>query len=177
VILKPAFVAGLAFAALYAGAALAAGVPTEQAPEATAPVYPAGFRSDEIAFSLSPASDAESSELEYLVRMSPGQTLVYAWSVEGELGEDDFFTDFHGHTAPGEAFRVMTYRETMGRQGQGALVAPFAGTHGWFFQNRSMKPVKVRLRMSGFYELRSLRETVLEEGSEQVPFGPPRPVE
>ncbi len=174
--MRTVFAAGLALPALLAGPALAAGVPTQQAPAAVAPAYPAGYRTDEISFTLAPATDEEGAEMEYLVRMSPGQTLVYAWSADGDLEEGDFFADFHGHTPAGEGFMVMTYRDTTGAQGQGALVAPFEGTHGWFFQNRSTGPATVRLKLAGFYELRSLRETVLEEGAGEIPFGPPRPV-
>lgn len=173
--MKKAFAAGLAFSALLAGPALAAGVPTRQAPAAVAPAYPDGYRTDEISVTLAPVTDEEGSELEYLVRMAPGRTLVYAWAVEGAQGEGDFFADFHGHTPAGEGFMVMTYHDTMGAAGQGALIAPFEGTHGWFFQNRSMGPATVRLKLAGFYELRSLRETVLEEGAGEIPFGPPRP--
>jgi len=35
----------------------------------------------------------------------------------------------------------------------GALVAPFEGVHGWYFQNQSDKPQTVHLKISGFYDL------------------------
>lgn len=175
--MRKVLAAGFGLAVLSAGPALAAGVPTEPAPAGAAVAHPAGYRTDEFVFSLSPVGDDdEGAELEYLVRMTPGQTLVYAWAVEGETAEGDFFTDFHGHTPAGEGFKVVTYEQTTGSQGQGVLTAPVEGTHGWFFQNRSTRPARVTLRIAGFYALRSLREAVLEEEAEEIPFGPPRPV-
>ncbi len=33
------------------------------------------------------------------------------------------------------------------------MVAPFDGIHGFYLQNQSEKPVQVRLRIAGFYDL------------------------
>jgi len=159
-----------------ASAAPAAGIPVIPAPsEAVAPVYPDAFRTDEITLSLSPMDVEEGAEIEYAIRMKPGQTLVYSWTATGDLEPDGFYVDFHGHPPAEPDFQVMAYREWVGREGHGALTSPFEGTHGWFFQNRSMAPATVTLRLAGFYELRSLRETVLEDGMTEIPFGPPRP--
>ena len=48
---------------------------------------------------------------------------------------------------------VMEYRQSTGISGNGALVAPFEGVHGWYVQNQSDKPLTVHLKLSGFYEL------------------------
>ena len=48
---------------------------------------------------------------------------------------------------------VSTYRQAFGLKQQGALTAPFDGIQGWQFSNSSEKPVVVRLRLAGFYEL------------------------
>jgi hypothetical protein len=47
----------------------------------------------------------------------------------------------------------MEYRQATGLNSNGALVAPFEGVHGWYFQNQSDKPLVVHLKLSGFYEL------------------------
>ncbi|MHB0975236.1 MAG: hypothetical protein ACYCY2_13730 [Acidithiobacillus ferriphilus] len=35
---------------------------------------------------------------------------------------------------------------------QGAFVAPFDETHGWYWRNRGDQPVVVKLKVSGFYQ-------------------------
>ena len=47
----------------------------------------------------------------------------------------------------------MFYRKATGASENGSLVAPFDGTHGWYFKNDTARPVVVRLTIAGFYEL------------------------
>jgi hypothetical protein len=37
-------------------------------------------------------------------------------------------------------------------EAQGSFIAPFDGTHGWYWRNRGDQPVTVKLKVSGFYE-------------------------
>ncbi len=48
---------------------------------------------------------------------------------------------------------VASSKQAFGLRAQGALTAPFDGIQGWQFSNSSEKPVVVRLKASGFYEL------------------------
>jgi len=118
--------------------------------------YDAPFRTDVVEIPLGDfLAGAEKSELEYKVRMKKDATLIYAWEVVGASEPRDFHFDQHGHTtpAPGQAMTVATYRQGFGLRQQGALTAPFDGIQGWQFSNSSEKPVTVRLRLAGFYEL------------------------
>jgi hypothetical protein len=120
--------------------------------------YPAAWRSDEFEIPLTSADDYEErrNELEFKVHMNKGATYVYSWSVDGIGNPEEFYYDFHGQTlpdAPGGKITVAEYKQATGTGGNGALVAPFDGVHGWYLQNQSAKPVKVRLRLAGFYEL------------------------
>lgn len=118
--------------------------------------YDAPFRTDVIEIPLGDfLAGADKSELEYKVRMKKDATLIYAWEVIGTTEPRDFHFDQHGHTtpAPGEAMAVATWRQAFGLKQQGALTAPFDGIQGWQFSNSSEKPVVVRLRLAGFYEL------------------------
>lgn len=118
--------------------------------------YDAPFRSDVIEIPLGGFLDGvEKSELEYKVHMKKDATLIYAWEVVGTAEPRDFHFDQHGHTtpAPGQPMTVATYRQAFGLKQQGALTAPFDGIQGWQFSNSSEKPVVVRLRLSGFYDL------------------------
>jgi hypothetical protein len=118
--------------------------------------YATPFRSDVVEIPLGGfLSGVENSELEYKVRMKKDATLIYAWEVVGAADGRDFHFDQHGHTTPkpGEEMSVATYRQAFGLKQQGALTAPFDGIQGWQFSNSSERPVVVRLRLAGFYEL------------------------
>ena len=116
--------------------------------------YPAPFRSDVVDIPLGSEESSEGSELEYKVHLRKGASYVYSWSVEGIANPEEFYTEFHGHTTePGKAMVVAYYRKSTGTSDHGVLTAPFDGVHGWYFQNQSVKPVIVRLKLSGFYEL------------------------
>jgi hypothetical protein len=125
-------------------------------PNATTRFYPAPFRTDTIEIKLPPDGE-EGNDLEYKVRMHPGGTLTYSWNVTGDEAHPDwFYFDFHGEavalTEDGKT-TVMEYKQATGLNSNGALVAPFEGVHGWYFQNQSDKPVTMHLKLSGFYEL------------------------
>ncbi len=117
--------------------------------------YAVGFRSDTIEIPLRPDGDRRGGdELEYKVRMAKDATLVFEWSVADIPNPEEFYYDFHGHTTvPGAEMTVATYKQATGTSANGALTAPFDGIHGWFFQNQSVNPVVVRVKISGFYEL------------------------
>jgi len=117
--------------------------------------YEQGFRSDTIEIPLRPDGDRRGGdELEYKVRMAKDATLVFEWSVADIPNPEEFYFDFHGHTTvAGDEMTVATYKQATGTSANGALTAPFDGIHGWFFQNQSVNPVVVRVKISGFYEL------------------------
>jgi hypothetical protein len=118
--------------------------------------YPLPFRTDIVEIPLKAVSGNPADfQIEYKVRMPKGATLIYQWQVEGAQHADDLYYDFHGHTlaAAGQDMTVATYKQANGAAMNGALTAPFDGIQGWFFQNGSLTPVVVKLRLAGFYEL------------------------
>ena len=118
--------------------------------------YPVAFRSDTIEFPLRADGDRRrGNDLEYKVRMQKDATLIYTWSVETVPNAMEFYYEFHGHTlTPNEKeMTVASYKKATGTAENGALTAPFDGVHGWYFQNQSVNPVIVRVKISGFYEL------------------------
>ena len=123
-------------------------------PNSTVRNYAGTYRSDIVDITLPPD---EKNELEYKVKMKTGDTLIYSWSVTGDEAHPEwFYYDFHGESfpnPPGTKSTVMEYAQATGLNGNGALVAPFEGVHGWYVQNQSDKPVVVHLKLSGFYEL------------------------
>lgn len=119
---------------------------------------PASFRSDTFEIPLAADGDeGRRNALEFKVRLPKGASLVYGWQAEGLAVPEDLMFDFHGHTeaveAKGGKVSVADYEKSSGASANGALTAPMDGIHGWYFRNRSDKPIKIRLKLSGFYQL------------------------
>ena len=117
--------------------------------------YPTAYKSIEVDIPLKASGDSgRGDELEYKVHLKTGASYVYSWSVAGIAVPEEFYTELHGHTIEaGKAMTVDFYRKATGTSDNGVLTAPFDGVHGWFFQNQSVKPVTVKLRISGFFDL------------------------
>jgi hypothetical protein len=115
------------------------------------------FRTDTFEIPLAADGDeGRRNALEFKVRLPKGGTLVYSWEAEGLKVPDDLMFDFHGHTVAAEAkgaVSVADYEKGSGSMANGSLVAPVDGIHGWYFRNRSSQPIKVRVKLSGFYQL------------------------
>lgn len=118
--------------------------------------YAEGYQTHTVELSLAAADTPRAErEVEYKVRMEEGAVVLYSWEVIGARNADDVYYDHHGHTTPvgGEEVLVSTYRQDYGLARNGSLMAPFEGIHGWFFSNGGLDPVRVRVTISGFYEL------------------------
>jgi hypothetical protein len=88
-------------------------------------------------------------ETEIKAVMREAKVIVYHWSVDGGT----VYSDFHGHDPAigGEAF--VRYREDQeAASGNGSLVAPFGGEHGWYWKNVSNNPVTVTLNLTGYFD-------------------------
>ena len=113
------------------------------------------FRSDVLEIKLAAGGSGPGSEIERKVWMEPGQAFVYAWDADGEV-----YSDFHRETLPKPKLEVMTYRVEdplaggAAKAANGSFTAPMAGFHGWFFRNMEGRPVTIRVRLAGFYDLR-----------------------
>ncbi|MBP6112003.1 MAG: hypothetical protein KA482_06445 [Sphingobium sp.] len=119
-------------------------------------VQQAPWRTLSLTIALAAGGDlARKDEVEYKLAMQPGQTMVYSWHVLTPVSSEEFYSDFHGHTVtPGqETTSAISYREAMGSAANGSLTAGFDGVHGWYFQNQSSHPVKMKLTVAGFFDV------------------------
>jgi hypothetical protein len=91
--------------------------------------------------------------LEYKFRIRAGVKFHYSWTAEG--GQPEY--DFHGEPkgAPKDVFESYAAGKTSSVKG--TLTTPFEGTHGWYWKNVGMKPIKVTLVTSGDYEILGVR--------------------
>ena len=114
-----------------------------QAQTATVTKSAVPFRSDEISLTIQPTEGVEVK-----ATMRKGEQFVFNWEVEG--GKVNF--DMHGEP-PNAGNKFTSYwKDKEQASAQGTFVAPFDGTHGWFWRNRGDKPVTVKVKVSGFYE-------------------------
>ncbi len=94
---------------------------------------------DTITFTLAPGDFTEIK----LVREA-GDQAQYAWATDGGGVNFDLHAHGDGHSATYERGRRAT-------GGEGGIIAPFAGEHGWFWRNRDRAAVTVTLRLQGAY--------------------------
>jgi hypothetical protein len=127
----------------------AAMVPTPLGPIG---LYPGEFKLDVFEIDLAPYE-----YVEYKYSLEQGATMLYSWVATGGL-----LHDFHGErsaSAGGPAEESFDKQDR--RQASGSYTAPFAGIHGWYWENPSGEPIKIKLTSAGFYtaavEIRSDR--------------------
>lgn len=87
-------------------------------------------------------------ELEYKFQMKQGQAIVYSWQSDS----GNVYYDFHGEPPDNPKGAVTYKKDEELKAANGTFVAPFEGRHGWFWLNLSDKPIKVTLKVSGYYE-------------------------
>ncbi|MGE0362909.1 MAG: hypothetical protein AB7H93_14805 [Vicinamibacterales bacterium] len=100
------------------------------------------YRTDEMSITLAAGEGAEIK-----AEMAAGEHLVYSWTATGN-GVD---VDMHGEAAGGQGGDRSYQTGEFQTSGHGALVAPMAGNHGWFWQNLNDDPVTVTVKTAGFY--------------------------
>jgi len=104
-------------------------------------VQTAPWKSDTFEFQLAPFES-----LEYKYRLEQGAAIIYSWQGNGAV-----LYEMHSEpdgAAPGFA---QTFAKGRAEHRQGSYRAPFAGIHGWYWQNRSSTDIRIRLRSQGFY--------------------------
>jgi hypothetical protein len=90
--------------------------------------------------------------LEYKFHLQKGATLEYAWTTDGA----GLYFDFHGEPQGDKTGYFKSYQETTDSQANGSLVAPFEGSHGWYWENKTDSPVTVVLNTKGAYRILGL---------------------
>lgn len=84
----------------------------------------------------------ESVEFKYT--LPEGQAMAFRWEGSGELHYDMHAHPFEGGTDLTESYSIDDTRIL-----QGTYTPAFTGEHGWFWENRSMTSVTLRLEASG----------------------------
>ena len=76
-----------------------------------------------------------------------GATMLFSWRASG-----DVMHDFHGdREGQSGATAAQSYDARPRREADGSFEAPFAGIHGWFWENPGGETITIRLTTAGFY--------------------------
>jgi plastocyanin len=87
--------------------------------------------------------------VEYKYRLDKGQALLYAWKATSRV-------DYELHAEPdgAPAGYAESYEKKDARDHAfGTLTVPFAGIHGWYWENKTGREVTVTLSTAGFYTM------------------------
>lgn len=104
----------------------------------------AAYRADTRQITIAPGKGVEVK-----TRLEKGAALIYSWRTEGGQPVNH---DFHGEPEGAKDDEYESFlKQPQVSESRGALIAPFTGTHGWFWGNRTDGPVVVTLEASGFY--------------------------
>ena len=109
-------------------------------------------RSDYVEFELGPFQSVE-----YKYTMDLDAPLVFTW-----VASDEVYYDMHAEPAGlGEEF-AESFEQGNDVSRTGSFHAPFAGIHGWFWENRGGRTINVKLYAAGFF----LDSTVFRDGGD-----------
>ena len=142
-----------------AGGGEEAAAPATVTPGLAGPVFPRPYdwRVDNREFTIRPGTG-----MEFKYELDRGATMLYSWKADG-------FVDYDFHTEPeGKPSSASdSFDKGEASQKRGAYTAPYDGIHGWYWENKSNKDVKVVLQTAGFYD----------EAMVFLPNEPPQPME
>jgi len=91
--------------------------------------------------------------IEYKLAMQQYSKATYEWTTEsGEL-----YVDLHGEpkgdtTGYFESYTIATVSEM-----KGSFTAPFEGSHGWYWKNKSDQDIQIQLIFNGEYAIEGIK--------------------
>jgi len=101
------------------------------------------FRTDEMTLTLAPGKGAEIK-----AAMQSGAGFVFQWTASAPVA-----VDMHGERKDAKEGEYTSYWiERSLERGSGSFTAPFEGSHGWYWLNRSDAPVTVKVQVTGFQQ-------------------------
>lgn len=109
---------------------------------ATVVEHDAPFKVQEMSLRLQPNEGAEIKAL-----MRSGESFVFNWTSSGPVN-----FDMHGEKLGGGDEFSSYWKDRDQASANGRFVAPFDGTHGWWWKNAGAEPVTVTVKVGGFFE-------------------------
>jgi hypothetical protein len=122
----------------------------------------AAVQSDRFEIELLPY---EGIELKYV--LAQGAPMIFAWRSTGPVN-----FDMHAHPFEGGVDLTESYVITDAPAQTAVYVAPFTGIHGWYWQNRTLEPVRLTLDATGAFTGSKIFDPA---GEHDRPMSPPAP--
>ncbi len=91
-------------------------------------------------------------ELEYKFHLKKNALLDFKWSTDGAK----LYFDFHGEPKGDKTGYFKSFKVSTDNLSEGALTAPFEGSHGWYWKNETRLPVHIVLNTKGEYQVLGL---------------------
>jgi hypothetical protein len=91
--------------------------------------------------------------IEYKFDMQQFEKMTYEWITDGTT----LFVDLHGEPKGDTSGYYESYVIATSADMKGSFTAPFAGSHGWYWKNKSNQPVAVQLLVKGQYKVIGLK--------------------
>lgn len=82
--------------------------------------------------------------IEFKYTIPQGARMAFRWE-----GSAPLHYDMHGHPFDGGPEMTESFSVSDAQVMQGVYIAPYTGIHGWFWQNRTLDNVTLRLEASG----------------------------
>lgn len=105
----------------------------------------------------------EGIELKYV--LTQGAPMIFAWRSTGPVN-----FDMHAHPFEGGVDLTESYVITDAPAQTAVYVAPFTGIHGWYWQNRTLEPVRLTLDATGAFTGSKIFDPA---GEHDRPLSPP----
>jgi hypothetical protein len=87
--------------------------------------------------------------VEYKYRLAKGDALLYSWTTTAPVNYE-----LHAEPDGAPAGYAQSFEKRNGSAAAaGTLTAPFAGIHGWYWENPGDTPITVTLSAAGFYTM------------------------
>jgi hypothetical protein len=112
-------------------------LPSLQTPPTAAPGQPV-----EVTITLQPNDGREIK-----ATMKAGQVMRYEWKTDGAK----IRYELHGEETGAANDEYSSYEKGTSAGERGSFTAPFDGTHGWYWKNRSDKPVTITASATGTF--------------------------
>lgn len=90
---------------------------------------------------------APGSGLEYKLTMQAGDQVDFEWLTDGA----ELYVDMHGEPSGDTSGYFKSYTVATVAEMTGSFIAPFAGSHGWYFRNDNDAEVQIQLFYNGDY--------------------------
>lgn len=109
-------------------------------------------RTDYVEFELGPFQSVE-----YKYTLDLDAPMVFSWIADAEV-----YFDMHAEPAGLGAEYAESFEQGNADRRMGSFHAPFAGIHGWFWENRGFRTLTVKLYASGYF----VDSTVFRDGGD-----------